>query len=105
MREHLITLQAAESNLLLAATYLAENIGSSDGHAEAMKEIVAWHLAKDEVDLAAQLTDSIEDTFARDRLLSTVAEKCVALDDDEYALQLADAIEDIGFQSVTRERI
>lgn len=105
MKEHLTDLTKAESNLLSAATYLAERIGSSDGHAEAMKEIVAHYLAGNEVDLAAQLADSVEDTFVRDRLLCNVAEKCAALDDDEYALQLADAIEDIGFQSVARERI
>jgi tetratricopeptide (TPR) repeat protein len=105
MKEHLISLQEAETNLLSAATYLAENIGSSDGHAEAVKEIVKHYLAKNEVDLAAQLSDSLEDTFVRDRLLSAVAEKCAALDDDEYALQLADAIEDVGFQSQARERI
>lgn len=84
---------------------MAENIGSSDGHAEAMKEIVAHYLAKNDVDFAAQLADTIDDTFVRDRLLCEVAEKCGALDEDEYALQLADAIEDYGFQSVTRERI
>lgn len=105
MKEHLINLQDAESNLLSAATYLAENIGSSDGHTEAMNEIIRHYLAKDDVDTAAQLADSIEDTFARDRLLCDVAEKCAALDDDEYAMQLADVIEDRGFQSLARERI
>lgn len=105
MSKHFINLADAESNLLAAATYLAENIGSSDGRAEAMKEIVAHYLAEKDVDFAAQLADSIDDTFVRDRLLCQVAEKCAALDDDEYAMQLADAIEDFGLQAVTREKI
>lgn len=105
MKEQIISLREAETNLLAAATYLAENIGSSDGHAEAMKEIVALYLDKGDVDSAAQLADSVKDTFVRDRLLTNVAEKCAALDDDEYALQLADAIEDYGLQGIARERI
>lgn len=105
MREHIINLEDAESDFLTAAAYLAESINSRDGHAEAMKEIVGHYLAKNEVDLAAELANTVDDTFIRDRLLSQVAEKCAALDDDEYALQLADAIEDTGFQAITRERI
>jgi tetratricopeptide (TPR) repeat protein len=105
MTKHLISISEAESNLLKAAAYLAENIKSSDGQAEALKEIVGHYIARGDVDLAAQLSDLVDDTFVRDRLLCEVAEKCAAQGDDEYALQLADAIEDSSFQNVARERI
>lgn len=105
MSEQLIDIQAAESDLLACATFLAENIGSSDGHAEAMKEILPYYLAKNKVDTAAELADTIEDPFTRDQLLVAVAEKCAEIDDDEYALQLADAIEDSSFKGVCLEGI
>jgi len=105
MREHLVNLSDAESSLLPGSVYLAENIKSADGHSEAIKEIVAFYLNQNDVDFAAQLADSIEDTYIRDRLLCDVAEKCAALDDDEYALQLADAIEDYNYQAMAREKI
>lgn len=88
-----------------AATFLAERIGSSDGHSEALKEIVPFYLVKDDVDTAAELANSIDDPFARDRLLLDVAEKCAAIDDEEYALQLAEAIEDSGMQAITFQGI
>lgn len=105
MREHLFSIEEAETNLARAATYLAENIGGSDGHAEALKEIVAYFVEKKDVDNAAQLADTVDDPFVRDRLLLLVAEKCAEIDDDEYALQLVEAIEESGFQSVARERL
>src|SRR5215212_11530243 len=105
MREHLFSIEEAETSLARTATYIAENIGGSDGHAEAMKEIVAHYVDEKEVDTAAQLADTVDDPFARDRLLLLVAEKCAELDDDEYALQLVDAIEETGFHSVARERL
>jgi tetratricopeptide (TPR) repeat protein len=105
MREHLFSIEEAEANLFRAATYLAENVGGADGHAEAMKEIVAHFVKDKDVDTAAQLADTVDDPFVRDRLLLLVAEKCAELDDDEYALQLVDAIEESGFQSVARERL
>lgn len=105
MSEQTIDIKTAENDLLACATFLAERIGSSDGHAEAMKAILPYYLAKNEVDTAAQLADSIEDPFTRDQLLVVVAEKCAELDDDEYALQLAEAIEDQSFQGVCSEGI
>src|SRR5690606_15408481 len=63
------------------------------------------YLARGEVDLAAELANSLDDPFMRDRLLIAVAAKCADLDDDEYALQLADAIEEQGLQSQAREMI
>ncbi|HEY0427620.1 MAG TPA: hypothetical protein VGC76_07535 [Pyrinomonadaceae bacterium] len=105
MAEHQISLEEAQTNLLACAAYLAENIKSSDGHAEAMARVVPRYLEKDEVDLAAALADGVDDPFVRDRLLTFVAEKCAALDDDEYALQLVEAIEDYGTQRQARERI
>lgn len=47
---------------------------------------------------AAELADSVEDPYVRDRLLVRVADKCALQDDDEYALQLADAIEEEGLR-------
>jgi hypothetical protein len=105
MREHLFSIEEAETNLFRTATYLAENVGGGDGHAEAMKEIVEYYVEDKDVDTAAQLADTVADPFVRDRLLLLVAEKCAELDDDEYALQLVDAIEEGGFQSVARERL
>jgi hypothetical protein len=105
MSEHQISIGDARTNLLACAAYLAEDIRSSDGYAEAMKEIVPRYLEKGEVDLAAGLSDTVDDPFVRDRLLMQVAEKCSAIDDDEYAFQLVESIEDSGMQRQTRERI
>lgn len=105
MSEHVITIEEAAVNLLACAARLAENIKSSDGYAEAMKEIVPRYLEKGEVDLAAQLADSIADPFVRDRLLSDVADKCAATGDDEYAFELLESIEDTSSRGEARERI
>lgn len=105
MPEHLIQIEDARENLLACAAFLAENIKSADGYAEAMKEIVPRYLEKRAVDLAAQLADSIADPFVRDRLLSNVADKCAAIDDDDYAFQLIESIEDSGLQAEARERV
>jgi tetratricopeptide (TPR) repeat protein len=105
MAEHLINPDDAASDLLACATFVAEGVKSSDGHADAMKAIVPLYLAKADVDMAAELANTVDDPFSRDRLLTAVAEKCAALDDDEYAFQLADAIEDHGLQAQARERI
>lgn len=105
MKEHITSLAEAEENLAAAATYLTENIGSSDGHAEAMSEIVAHYISQGEVDLAAELADTIKDNFVRDNLLVKIAEKCAADGDDEYAFQLAEAIEEQGLKSAAIERI
>lgn len=101
----IIDSNAAESDLLACATFLAEKIKSSDGHAEAIKEVIPYYLAKDDVDISAELADSVADPFVRDQLLSAIAEKCAEIDDDEYALQLVDAIEDSSFQGVALENI
>jgi tetratricopeptide (TPR) repeat protein len=105
MSEHQISLEEANTNLLACATYLAEEVRSSDGHADSMKQIVPRYLEKGDVDLAAALADAVDDPFVRDRLLTFVAEKCAAIDDDEYAFQLVEAIEDYGTQNQARERI
>lgn len=103
--EHQISIEEAEENLLACAAFLAEDIKSADGHAEAMREIVPRYLEKGEVDLAAGLADTVADPFVRDRLLSKVADKCAATGDDEYAFQLVEAIEDSGLQAEAKERI
>ena len=105
MAEHQIAIEAAKENLLACAAFLAQNIKSSDGHSEAMKEIIPRYLEKDAVDLSAELADTVADPFTRDRLLMLVAEKCAAIDDDEYAFQLIEAIEDYGTQAQAREHI
>jgi len=105
MSEHLISTTDAQENLLACATYLAEGIKSADGHSEAMRAILPFYLEKNDVDLAAEFANAIDDPFMRDRLLTLVAEKCAAIDDDEYAFQLVDAIEDQGTQAQARERI
>ena len=105
MAEHLISRADASSDLLACAAFLAENIKSRDGHAEAMTTIIPLYLAKGDVDLAAELANAVDDPFMRDRLLILVAQKCAEIEDDEYALQLADAVEDYGLQSQARENL
>lgn len=105
MSEHLIEIEDAQNNLLDCAAFLAERIKSRDGYGEAMREIVPRYLQKNEVDLAAQLGDAVEDPFVRDKILIETAEACARLDDDEYALQLVESVEDFGLQAQARERI
>jgi tetratricopeptide (TPR) repeat protein len=105
MAEHLISTEEAQESLLACAAFLAEDIRSADGHAEAMRAILPFYLEKSNVDLAAEFANSIDDPFMRDRLLTLVAEKCAAIDDDDYAFQLVEAIEDVGTQAQARERI
>lgn len=105
MAEHQIPVEQAQENLLACAAFLAENIKSSDGHAEAMKEIVPRYLEKADVDISAELANSVDDPFTRDRLLMRVAEKCAAIGDDEYAFQLVEAIEDNSTQMQAQEHI
>ncbi|HKP68091.1 MAG TPA: tetratricopeptide repeat protein [Pyrinomonadaceae bacterium] len=105
MSEHFISRQDAEKDLLSCAAYLGERINSIDGHAEAMIAVVPQYLAQGNVDLAAELSNTIDDPFTRDRLLIAVAETCAAKDDDEYAFQLADAVEDPGLRIQAFESI
>ena len=105
MTDHLISFSDAQSDLLACSAYLAEGIQSRDGRGQAMISIVPRYLAKGDVDLAAELANTVDDPFVRDRLLIAVAEKCASADDEEYALQLVEAIEDFGLQLQGRERI
>lgn len=105
MSEHFISREQAEGDLLSAAAFLAENIKSSDGHAEAMKAIIPLYLERGSVDLAAELANEVAEPFSRDQILILVAAKCAQTDDDEYALQLADAVEDLGMRAQALERI
>lgn len=105
MSEQLIELSTAENDLLACAAYLAERIGSSDGHSESMKELIPRYLAKSDVDLAAELADAIDDPFVRDQMLTLVADRCSELNDDEYAEQLVEAIEEKNLQDTAREMI
>ncbi len=105
MSDFYISREQAESDLLAAAAFVGERVRSSDGHAAAMNAILPMYLDRGEVDLAAELANSVNDPYSRDKLLATVAEKCAEIDDDEYALQLADAIEDQGLQSQATERV
>ena len=105
MAEHLIEIEDAKTDLLACAAYIAENIKSADGYAEVMKEIVPRYLDRGAVDLAAELANTVDDPFTRDRLLLRVAEKCAAAGDDEYAFQLVEAIEEHSTQNEAREHI
>lgn len=105
MSDLFISREQAENDLLAAAAFIGERIKSSDGHAEAMNTILPLYLAKGEVDLAAELANSVDDPFSRDKLLTLVAEKCSVIDDVDYAVQLADSIEDHGIRSQALERI
>src|SRR5688572_5345962 len=105
MPEHFISRQDAESDLLACATYLAERVTSVDGHAASVSAVVPHYLEKGNVDLAAELANTVDDPYTRDRLLAAVTEKCAELDDDEYALQLADSVEEPGLRSQALERV
>lgn len=105
MAEHFIAYEDAQHDLLTAAAYVAERIRSGDAHAQALAAVVPRYLAFGNVDLAAELANTVDDPFTRDKLLTAVAEKCAELDDDEYAVQLAEAIEEFGLRSEAFERI
>ncbi|MDM7921127.1 MAG: hypothetical protein QUS14_02415 [Pyrinomonadaceae bacterium] len=105
MSDFFISRSEAESNLLSCAAFVAERVGSGGDHAEAIAAVVEEYLKRGNVDMAAELANTVDDPFVRDRLLIAVAGKCASLDDDEYALQLADAIEEVGLQSRAREVI
>lgn len=105
MSEHFISRTDAESNLLDCAAYLAERVNSVDGRAEAISAVIPHYVASGNVDLAAELANTVDDPFTRDRLLIVVAEKCAEMDDDEYAFQLAEAVEEPALQSQAFERI
>lgn len=105
MSEYFISFDDAREDLLTSAAYLAERVKSNDGRAEAMSAVVPRYLAHNNVDLAAELANTVDDPFTRDKLLTQVAEKCAELDDNEYAIQLAEAIEDDGLRSEALERI
>ena len=76
MSDVFISRDSAVSDLLSAAAYLGERIRSGDGRAEAMNAVVPRFLARGEVDLAAELANSVDDPYSRDKLLTMVAEKC-----------------------------
>src|SRR6476659_8341471 len=99
MSEHFISYEDAQHDLLTAAAYLAERIKSNDGRAEAMNAVVPRFVKLGNVDLAAELANSVDDPFTRDKLLAEVAEKCAQIDDDEYAIQLAESAEEFGLRS------
>src|SRR4051794_40691229 len=99
MADLFISREQAQTDLLAAAAFIGERIRSADGHAEAMDAIIPQYLQRNDVDLAAELANAVDDPYSRDRLLTRVAVKCAELDDDEYALQLLGAIEDDGIRS------
>lgn len=105
MTQHFISREQASDDLLACAAFIAERIPGNDERAEAISAVIPGYLARGEVDLAAELANSVEDPFVRDRLLIAVAEKCAEIGDDEYALQLAEAIDEYGLQSQAREAI
>jgi tetratricopeptide (TPR) repeat protein len=105
MSDYFISREQAENDLLDCAAFLAERIRSSDGHAEALNAVVPLYLERGEVDLAAELSNAVDDPFSRDRLLASVAAKCAQIDDKDYALQLAEAIDDEGIRAQALEGV
>ncbi len=105
MSVHFILRGDAEKDLLACAAYVAERVESGDDHSEAIAGVVPYYLERGDVDLAAELANSVDDPFVRDRLLIAVAAKCAENDDDEYARQLIDAIEEPGLQAEGIERL
>lgn len=94
-----------KQNILKAATHLATKKRSTEGQADAFKQLVPIYLQRNEVDFAASLADTLNDPFTRDQLLMEIAERCASINDDDYALQLADAIEDDSINLQALERI
>jgi tetratricopeptide (TPR) repeat protein len=90
--------ERAESNPFDCAVFVAERIGSADGHGEAISALASRLAAKGELDLAAQLADQIQDPHTRDIALVEISARCAEFNDDEYGAQLAEAIEEYGFQ-------
>ncbi len=104
MPEHSISFEEAQENLLKCAVYLAETIGSRESRAAVMETLIPHFTAKNDVDTAASLADSVDDPFIRDRLLSDVVSKCAELGDDEYAFQLIEAIDEHTTRNNAREK-
>ncbi|MEP6924133.1 MAG: hypothetical protein ABI954_06690 [Pyrinomonadaceae bacterium] len=101
----LIEREQAETDLLACAAFVAERIGSADGHAASVSDIAFRYAAKGELDLAAGLADEIRDPHTRDVVLSEIAARCADFNDDEYGLQLTEAIEDYGYQQQARHNL
>lgn len=104
MSSNFISRDDAESDLLSAATFIGERIRTADGQAESMSAVIPLYLSRGEVDLSAELANTVDDPFTRDKLIASVAQKCVEIDDSEYALQLVEAIEDDGMRLLALER-
>ncbi|HMQ04256.1 MAG TPA: hypothetical protein PKD26_10110 [Pyrinomonadaceae bacterium] len=105
MTVRFISRSDALNGLLPCAGYLTESIQSNEGKAQAMLSVLPAYLEKGEVDLAAELANTVEDHFVRDRLLINVAEKCASIGDEDYAMQLADAIDDPAMRAQAHETI
>ncbi|MGI8811234.1 MAG: hypothetical protein ACR2IH_01740 [Pyrinomonadaceae bacterium] len=105
MSEHLISFEDAASDPLACAAYIAEAIRSGDGRASAMEAVVPHYLHRGDVDLAAELANTVDDPYTRDRLLIKVAEKCAEIDDVDYAVQLAESVDDRGLRLQALESI
>ena len=101
----LIEREQAESDLLACAAFVAERIGSADGHAASVSDIALRYAARGELDLAAGMADEIKDPHTRDIVLSEVAARCADFDDDEYGLQLTEAIEEYGYQQQAKHNL
>ncbi len=105
MAEHLISIEDAREDLLSCAVYLAENIGSTEARAAAIETIITYYLQHSDVDTSAEIADSVDDPFIRDRLLAEVVSKCAEIGDDEYAFQLVDAIDEQTTKNSARGKI
>lgn len=105
MSEHFISRDDAEKDLLACAAYVAERVPPGDDHSEAISAVLPLYLTRGEVDTAAELANSVDDPFVRDRLIIAVAAKCAETDDDEYAMQLIEAIDDPGLRVEAVERL
>lgn len=105
MSENFISRDDAEKDLLVCAAYVAERVSAGDDHSEAISAVLPLYLKRADVDTAAELANSVDDPFVRDRLIIAVAAKCAEIDDDEYAMQLIEAIDDPGLRSEAVERL
>ncbi|MEO7660244.1 MAG: hypothetical protein ABIV48_11575, partial [Pyrinomonadaceae bacterium] len=64
MSDYFISTEQAGNDVLACAAFVAERIKSSDGHSEAMNAVIPLYLAKGNVDLAAELSNAVNDPYS-----------------------------------------
>lgn len=98
-------IEEAKTDLLKAATHLAQKITSSEGQAEAFSQIISSYLEQNQIDIAFQLAKQIIDPFTKDQIMLQISEKCAQIGEDELAFELVEQIEDESLHLQAFEKI